>query len=370
MSAVLPLLALLAAQATVPPEYEAIRKRLAQDRVKMKYLQREEGSILSGLVALERAIEQKQREIKRLSTRIEVIERRLVDLETSIAANESVLVGLRDQVGRRAAAMQRLRRTNLSALVRKAREPGAVRRLQDRLRVVLGYDTSLVKNARDASSKDRQLHAELGVEEKELTENRAALETETAQSLELRDDRAALLEAVKSERKNAERLATELQRAAKRLEQELGVLHGAEPSEDALPGGFPAQKGRLPWPVPGRVEVTFGKKVDPASGMVMAQKGIDVRASFGHDVRSVYEGKVAYASWFDGFGRLLVLEHPDGFYSLYAHLESFAVELGQRVNGQQVIGTVGDSGSTKGAYLYFEIRRGKEPVDPLSWLTR
>lgn len=370
MSLVLPVLALLVTQSTVPPEYEAIRKRLAQDRVKMKYLQKEEGSILSSLVQLERAIEQKQREVKRLTARIEVIERRLAELETSIAANETVLVSLRDQVGKRAAAMQRLRRTNLSALVRKAREPGAVRRLQDRLRMVLGYDADLVRNARTASSKDRQLHGELGSEEKALTENKAALETETAQALELRDDRAALLEAVKNERKNAERLAGELQRAAKRLEQELGVMHGQEGGDELVAGGFSAQRGRLPWPVPGRVEVTFGKKVDPASGMVMAQKGIDVRASFGHDVRSVFEGKVVYASWFDGFGRLLVLEHPDGFYSLYAHLESFAADVGQRINTQQVIGTVGDSGSTKGPYLYFEIRKGKEPVDPLAWLSR
>src|SRR5262249_15466529 len=98
------------------------------------------------------------------------------------------------------------------------------------------------------------------------------------------------------------------------------------------------------------------------------QKGIDIRAPIASTVRAVFDGDVAFAGWFEGFGRLVILEHPGGYYTLYAHLESLEVSKGMHVNAYQVVGLVGDSGSTKGAYLYFELRRGRDAVDPLEWL--
>ncbi|MFW5655954.1 MAG: murein hydrolase activator EnvC family protein, partial [Roseicyclus sp.] len=127
------------------------------------------------------------------------------------------------------------------------------------------------------------------------------------------------------------------------------------------------QRGRLPWPVVGRVEVPFGKKVDPDSGMVLLSRGLDIRAHLSAPVRAVFPGRVVYAASRAGFGRLAIVDHG-GFYTLYAHLESFAVRAGDPVAAQQVLGHVGDSGSTKGAYLYFEIRKGRDPVDPIRWL--
>ena len=353
-----------------PPEWTAMQKRLAQDRVKMRFLLREEGSLLEGLRELERELEEKEGRAKALEKRVQRIEARLPELDRRIADNEGVIAGIRTVVGQRAAAMLRLRKTRLAELLRHAGAPAEARRLKDRLGLVLAHDAALVRKTREASTADRQLREELAVEREALGEAREALAAEVEEVRISREDRAALLEALRKERRAAERLANELAQAARRLEQELGTIRGRGPAPEPAPGGFGAQRGKLPWPVVGRVEATFGKKVDPESGMVLVQKGLDVRAPQGTPVRAVFGGKVAFTGWFDGFGRMAIVAHDGGHYSLYAHLESFTVAKGQEVAQHQVVGHLGDSGSTKGAFLYFELRAGKEPLDPLAWLVK
>lgn len=362
------LVALMIAQADGSEEFDAMRKRVAQDRVRVRFLQREESSILGGLNELDRALSDKHRKTKKLFDQIRKLESTIALLDQEIAENEEALADVRERAGVRAAGMHRLQRTRLSDLFQHIRDPQRVRRLKDYLRRVLTYDAELIAVARKASDGARTARDQAKARQEEMAATRSSLETEVEEGAMLREERSALLDAVRKERRASERLANEIVSASKRLERELGVVRGLQPAPDAAPGGFDAQQGKLPWPVVGRVEVPFGKKVDPASGMVMVQKGIDVRAPIAAEVRAVFAGRVAFAEWFEGFGRLVILQHEGGFYTLYAHLESIEVQKGSTVNQYGVVGLVGDSGSTKGAYLYFEVRRGKDPVDPLRWL--
>jgi septal ring factor EnvC (AmiA/AmiB activator) len=366
----LPILLALAALAQPSQGYEAIRKRLAQDRVRMQFLQREEASILRGLFDLERGIEEKQRSILELAALCERIEKKIEALDGKILANDEEIARLRLFAGRRAAAMHRLRRTSIASILARVKDQNQARRLRDRLRFVLAYDADLIGAARSASDEDQRLKAELRGEKERFIELSAGLAEETEESLVLKAERAALLEAVRSEKATYQRLGRELKSAAKRLEKELTQLRGGEQAPEPAEGGFDAQKGRLPWPVSGRVEMTFGKKVEPESGMIMVSKGLDLRAPQSAEIRAVFGGTVAYANTIEGYGRLVILDHGGGWYTLYAHCEALTVRAGQSVNQHQVIGFVGDSGSTKGAYLYFEIRQGKKPIDPLEWLAK
>jgi len=99
------------------------------------------------------------------------------------------------------------------------------------------------------------------------------------------------------------------------------------------------------------------------------QKGVDVRARLGAPVVSVAQGTIVYSNWLKGYGNLVIIEHGGGYHSLYAHLAHSEVEVGNEVEEGEEIGVVGDTGSLKGAYLYFEIRRGGVAIDPLPWLS-
>ncbi|HEY0838743.1 MAG TPA: peptidoglycan DD-metalloendopeptidase family protein, partial [Vulgatibacter sp.] len=151
-----------------------------------------------------------------------------------------------------------------------------------------------------------------------------------------------------------------------RLAEEVERL-AAERSREA--SGFAALRGSLLPPVEGAVvEVLFGKTLNARFHTEVHQNGLDLRAPKGAAVRAVAPGRVAFAASFRAYGNLAIVDHGGGFHTLYAHLDSFDVKEGDEVEAGRRIGRVGDTGSLKGAYLYFEIRDGAKPVDPLPWL--
>ena len=95
-----------------------------------------------------------------------------------------------------------------------------------------------------------------------------------------------------------------------------------------------------------------------------------MRAPFGTPVKAVWDGKVAHAGWFRGFGNLLIIDHGNRIFTLMAHLDQLERGVGDPVRAGDEVGTVGDTGSLKGAYLYFELREGTRPIDPERWLSR
>src|SRR5262249_27829574 len=121
-------------------------------------------------------------------------------------------------------------------------------------------------------------------------------------------------------------------------------------------------------PVDGTLEVGFGKVVNPKFNTVTVQRGWDIRAEEGSEVRTIAPGQVVYAGWLRGYGNVLIIDHGGGFHSLVAHLDSLSRAVGESVEAEEAVGTLGDTGSLKGAYLYFEIRQDGEAVDPALWI--
>ena len=118
-------------------------------------------------------------------------------------------------------------------------------------------------------------------------------------------------------------------------------------------------EGRLPWPVPGTLRME-----DRQGG----SRGIRIRAPRGTPVRPVAPGEVVYSNWVRGYGRLLILRHGGGIYTVYGGAEEVYVDKGNRVAPKQVIARVGPTGALGEPALYFEIRRGSIPMEPLRWL--
>ena len=130
-------------------------------------------------------------------------------------------------------------------------------------------------------------------------------------------------------------------------------------------------RGKLLFPVEsGTIEARFGRAVDERWSTVTVRRGIDLRCEAGTQVRVIHAGRVVHSGWFHGYGNLLIVDHGDGYFSLMAHLGTLARATGDEVRRGDVVGTVGDSGSLKGAYLYFELREGQTPLDPELWLSR
>ncbi|HEU4683907.1 MAG TPA: peptidoglycan DD-metalloendopeptidase family protein [Nitrospira sp.] len=179
---------------------------------------------------------------------------------------------------------------------------------------------------------------------------------------------------ITQEKESSERALQELERSAARVDSLLRELEQRRkaaalrpPSGSALARGF---KGMLPWPADGSVISYFGRQKHPTFNTYVQRKGIEIRTTEGSVIRAVMPGTVVYADWLKGYGLVIILDHANGFFSLYAHASKILTTVGARVTANQAIGETGDTGMTGENTLYFELREGAEPVDPLQWLTR
>lgn len=128
---------------------------------------------------------------------------------------------------------------------------------------------------------------------------------------------------------------------------------------------FERLKGRLLMPVKGELVGRFGS---PRSDSGMSWRGLFIQAPAGREVKAVAAGRVVFADWLRGFGNLLILDHGDGFMSLYGNNEALLGRLGEAVTGGDTVATVGSSGGNTTSGLYFELRHQGRPFDPLGWL--
>jgi septal ring factor EnvC (AmiA/AmiB activator) len=166
-------------------------------------------------------------------------------------------------------------------------------------------------------------------------------------------NRTRELARLKDQQGGLEKLVRELRRALERIDK------FPTDSKDA----FAKLRGKLTWPVSGKLLASFGQ--NRAGGVKW--DGVLVSGTQGSAVRAVYHGRVIYADWLSGLGLLTIIDHGDGYLSLYGHNERLYKEVGERVTAGDTIATVGDSGGRSSPALYFEIRKAGRPIDPRPW---
>lgn len=206
----------------------------------------------------------------------------------------------------------------------------------------------------------------------EQTEKLNTLNTELAQRSrqlgEERRQRQQVLAELDREARDKQGRLSRYQADEKRLQQLLEALDQALadiPERPRQP--FRALKGRLPWPAQGRLAARFGS---PRATGELRWNGVLIEAAAGRPVRAISHGRVAFADWLRGFGLLIIIDHGDGYLSLYGHNQTLFKEPGDWVEAGELIAEVGDSGGQARHGLYFEIRRNGKPVNPVNWCKR
>jgi septal ring factor EnvC (AmiA/AmiB activator) len=183
-----------------------------------------------------------------------------------------------------------------------------------------------------------------------------------------RDRRAKTLASIQSQLKNRNAELSKLERDARALEKLVEELRRAiDEFPDLADRPFDKVRGKLPWPVKGKVLARFGQT---RAGGALKWQGVLIGAARGTPVRAPFPGRVVYADWLPGLGLLTVLDHGGGYMSLYGHNEQLYQRVGDRVKAGDVIGAVGDAAGVGSPALYFEIRRGRQVVDPQLWLAK
>ncbi len=244
-----------------------------------------------------------------------------------------------DRVGRLLAYYRYFERARLGEIDGLLKDLDALAQMQ----AVIEHETEALKTARDERAvQAQQLDAERVQRRKVLEELDATLTDQRSRIAALGKDEKGLLELI----------------------EKLRDVFADIPKSIAGEEPFAQLRGRLMWPLHGRVVASFGA---PEQG-AQASQGVLIAAGAGSEVHAVSHGRVVYADWLRGYGLLLILDHGDGYLSLYGYNETLLKDVGDWVNTGEVIATSGDSGGRKTPGLYFEMRFQGKPVDPKIWL--
>jgi murein hydrolase activator len=317
----------------------------------------------------ELAVQQARRELDEARAQRVAAEARLKDLEREQARREGELGAERGALaGELRAAYVNGREEQLKLLLNQ-QDPASV----GRMLAYYGY-FGRARAERIDSIRDQLEHLAL-VRERIAAEGRRLEDLEARQEQELaalrgaQEKRTTAVAAIDAQIKSQGGELKRLESQARGLEKLITDLRKALDNPPvAKQAPFEPLRGKLPWPVPqGKVLARFGQ---PRAGGSLRWQGMLIGTERGARVRAPFAGRVAYADWLPGMGLMIVLDHGGGYLSLYGHNDQVFRKVGEAVAAGDVIGAVGDSGGNNQAALYFEVRRGREPVNPETWLQR
>ena len=401
-----PVLALLLAVLAMPAA--AQDARTAEQR--LETVRRELKAVASERRKLEGERGSAARALREADEAVGASTRRLGETRQRLADEQQALAGLQQ---RREQMQARLgtQREQLKSLLRAAyreRDDAPLKALlaQDRLadaNRVLTYHRYLQRHRAERiaalAAGLRELDAverDIVARQAQLEATREQLESELASLEASRQERAKTVDGLDRRYKDRSARERALGRDAKGLEQLLGRLRAAAaraeaarkaaaekaardaarataagtpappPAARPVPAAPAPQVGGLGWPVSGALLAGYGGKLPDGRG----SDGLLIGASAGAPVRAVADGQVVYAEWMTGYGLLLIVDHGNGYMSLYAHNDALLKDPGDTVAKGEPVAAVGSSGGHGRPALYFELRRNGDPVDPTTWLRR
>lgn len=348
-------------------QYRHIQKEMETHKEKLEQAKRHERSVLEDLDSMSRRLSEIVADLKRQQQRVRQTEAEIYEVEKDIAATKGEIQKKKKWLKMRIKAMQRHGQSGDVVFLLTSTDDmaGLVRRWRYLEKISLRERKGIEEygeNLRKLDEKEKRLQtlrAELkrGEERIRLTE---------ASLAEKKKEREALLASVRKEKSTHEKLYRELQESAKRL---LEVIRKLEEKETYEGKGFPALRGSLAWPVNGKVAIPYGSQKDPKFNTLVFRNGIYIKTE-DESVKAVYRGKVVFADWFKGYGNLVIINHGEGYHTLYGNLSETFFKVGDIIKGKDTIGKVGESGMLNAPSLYFEVRYKGKPLDPMQWLRR
>lgn len=367
-------------------EYKQIQKDLRTQKKKLESAKKVEKSVLGELRKTAAELNEIESQLTAQRKKIRNIQHEIAVLQEDIKTDSALLQSQRGYLKKRLRIMQQLNLNNdvLLILISGESIPNAIRTMQY-LKNISNHDYNLIKKYKerllmltDKEKKFKKLFADLKLEEKKFAKLEEALKEKKA-------EKETLLVGVRKEKKTYEKMIKETQEASNRLlriiqesekrERELRKKKspskpGAKEDDPADDSGFAKLKGKLFWPVTGRVAIPYGTQVDPLFNLPVFRSGIHIKAAAGADVKSVHEGKIVFADDFKGYGQLVIVSHGGSYHTLYGNLSKIFLKNGAIIKEHAAIGEVGESAALGTNGLYFELRYKGKPLDPQQWLRK
>jgi septal ring factor EnvC (AmiA/AmiB activator) len=343
-----------------------IQSRIETTSATLEDKKRRERTLLDDLQSVEKTRKRLGRRIAELDSELARLKDRIGREKKHAETLRDTLAGLSEQVRRRLVAIYKTGDGSFLRLLFGAESPEQMAEDYDFLGRIVGRDRDLIDRYR-ARLEERQAALErLARLEKQQQAALADSKEQQATLKKAEKVKHRLVAALRKDQSSLARQLEDLQEGARRLAALIKSLESENTAEYTEKTGlFPEQKGRLEWPLPGRVTVHFGTSRHPDLGTLHDSQGIEIACQPTCPVRAVWGGRVVFANEFKGYGNLMIVDHGDSFYSLYAQVARLEKKVGDRVSRGE---TIALSAPGEKSRVYFEIRQSGTPLDPEDWL--
>jgi septal ring factor EnvC (AmiA/AmiB activator) len=351
---------------------EKISRQIKRHKSEVLSFTKEETAIISSLNEMDRALNKARQRVATIESELQGIENKLKEtaeesekLRERIRANE-------ENAYRRLVSVYKLNRLGKMQVLVSAESVNEFFMRKKIMEWVLANDEKILKNLLE----DKAGYDDLQKRLNEQKMDKLSIEDSYHQQIESmsheKSKRSKVLEDIRN-KKSLEMAAIEsLKQAASELNKTIASFKAEYKSPENFKNisqkSFTSFKGLLMMPVRGKIYSFFGTYKNRESKAINFRSGIDIKADRGEPVHAVYHGKILYSDWFKGYGNMIIIDHGENYYTVYAHAEEIFKAKGEDVEMGEVIATVGETGSMAGPKLHFEIRHHGNPIDPLQWI--
>jgi septal ring factor EnvC (AmiA/AmiB activator) len=338
-------------------------------KVQLDKIQRKdeiEREILDRLDNINRKLTRQKEKTTVLQRRLAEQKKLLQNLKEKIDQAEEKRNGLQEYMLKRLRSFYMMGRAGMLNVTFSKKDLPELMLFSDAFKYLVAYDKNIVLQYREAMNELQQAVLSHELEKSFLEELVQQGEEEQQVLFVLRAEQEQVLAAIKQEKSVYQLAVDEMRKAEQELHDDLMRLRIEEKLDKEQ--GLLLGKGRLSSPVTGTVLYRFGDIIQTGLSKGDTVKGITVAIEPGTSVHAVYKGKVVFADYKPGYGNAVIIDHGGNYFTVTARLDEIFVHKGDRVAQDQEIGTSGDIATLYDPGLYFEIRHGNMPLNPLEWL--
>ncbi|MDY0131921.1 MAG: peptidoglycan DD-metalloendopeptidase family protein [Desulforegulaceae bacterium] len=350
---------------------DEIEKRIKKERKFLKEYRERTKTILTGLDEIDRAVNNSENRLSSVKKDYKDLIDKIREEKRKIEDTEKEIKELQPFVDKRIVSLYKLSRVGQMNLLFSADSVVDFIKRQKALKDIISADLSLIGRYSFYRNEYLELKKSLELEKEKLGE----LSDQIAKYLRIKEiekeKKKALLKEIKEKEAMKLSLIDSLKEASSKLDEELKILEQkSKVKKDKELKSFASFKGLLNYPVNGKIISGFGGGRSEDGGVYAHKSGIGLKADLGEPVHSVFSGKVAFADWFKGYGNMMIIDHGDSYFTIYAHVQEYFKQKGDSVRKDEVIATIGETGSMSGPFLHFEVRHHGTALNPLSWIKK
>ena len=366
--------ATLAYSASVNRDLEGIKKKIESEKRVLSQVNKKEGSVIQALSQVESELERKNKQLRQSTTKLELVVSEMHKKEAEALRMRESLEQRKTYLARRAGALYRWQRSGSPLVIFNGDlSLSSLLKRKYYLHRTVAFDREMVQSLNDQAAHEERLAEELARKRQDVDDQRRDLAQVKEAVQEEAQKKRELLASIREEKESRQRALKDLEQAAVRLQkmiEEISRRSAAKSKEAPAGGGLESMRGKLDWPVKGQVIGGFGKAKHHEFSTEVFRKGLEIEAPVGEEIRAVEKGKVVFADRFSGYGKMLIIDHGERYYTVYAHLSDFLKKNGDLVGRGEAVALVGDSDSLAGSKLYFEMRKDGKSIDPAPWFRR